>query len=258
MGYFPGGDRLTSDLAHYIGAGQLVRALVRSADGRIAAAFARGWATHVLADVLLHPLVNRAVGEWRGAASGAMTFADDPAAHIRVEQGMDAVLADRCGARALWPGRTRAVLPPVVWLLATAYRATYRFAPSKSALAASCRALRRGTPLLLRYGRAAVHLFARRAPARGAFAAARFATWLFPNSPAHSFARPCRPPDWLIAESLRVMTEFPTRFAALEANGFADLPDYNLDTGELEDAPYPPSRATREQLRTRVAGEPRG
>src|SRR5215207_3945903 len=48
MGYFPGGDKFTSDLAHYVGVGQLVRALVRSADNPVAAAFARGWATHIL------------------------------------------------------------------------------------------------------------------------------------------------------------------------------------------------------------------
>lgn len=258
MGYFPGGDRFASDLAHYVRAGRLVRALVRAAGARATAAFARGWATHVLADVLLHPPINRAVAELtRGPESGGLTFADDPVGHIRVEQGMDAAFSERFGASALWPGGSRAFIPPAVRLLAAAYRETYRFAPSEHRLLASCRAVGRGVPLLLGYGRVAVRSFGSRdlpAVAVGSgFAAARLATALVPWCPAYAFSRPCPPSERLTAAVLRVIDEFPARFAALEASGFEDLRDYNLDTGEPEEAPYAPAHATRERLRARSA-----
>ncbi len=247
MGYFPGGDRFASDLAHHVRTGQLVRALARSASGSTAAAFARGWAAHVLADVLVHPLVNRAAAELsRG------TSPDDHVDHIRVEQGLDAVLSARFGASALWP-QARAHLPTVVQQLAAAYRETYRFAPLERELTASGRAIARGVPLLLRYGRVAVRAIEGRSlPALaigGAFAAARLATALAPQRPIYAFSRPCRPSEQLTTEVLKVFEEFPARFAALEASRFADLIDYNLDTGEPEDVPYPPAHATRERLR---------
>ncbi|WP_171472051.1 zinc dependent phospholipase C family protein [Frigoriglobus tundricola] len=141
MGYFPGGDRFASDLAHYVRTGRLVRALVRAAGASAAAAFARGWATHVLADVLVHPLVNRAAAELtHGTASGALATPDGLVAHLRIEQGMDAALGARFGASALWRG---ASVPSaaIVRLLATAYRETYQFAPPERRLTASCRAV---------------------------------------------------------------------------------------------------------------------
>ena len=247
MGYFPGGDRFASDLAHHVRTGQLVRALSRSASGSEAAAFARGWASHVLADVLVHPLVNRAAAEL-----SRETPHDDHVSHIRVEQGMDAVLSARFSASALWP-QSHNHLPGAVQQLATAYRETYRFAPTERHLTESCRAIARGVPLLLRYGRIAVRaLEGRSLPALAvgsAFRAARLATALVPQRLVYAFSRPCRPSEQLTAEVLEVIEEFPARFAALEANGFADLIDYNLDTGKPEDAPHPPARATHERLR---------
>src|SRR5262245_36459925 len=54
MGMFPGGDPLFSDLAHYVRSGELTRTLVREARTDPQRAFAWGWATHVLADSLIH------------------------------------------------------------------------------------------------------------------------------------------------------------------------------------------------------------
>jgi hypothetical protein len=258
MGYCPGGDRFTSDLAHYVRSGRLARSLAASAGDPAAAAFARGWATHVLADALVHPLINRAAGELVGGRSSRpLTFADDPAAHVRVEQGLDAVIAARFGASALWAAGQRSFIAPAVRLLRDAYAATYGVAPSVRSAAASCRALARGVPLLLGYGRVVGRWFGRTdavADAAGvAFRAAGAATALFPRSVYHSLARPVAPPDGLVDEIVGVIDAFPARFAAVEARGLADLPDYNLDTGETDEAAarYEPAVDTREALRQR-------
>jgi hypothetical protein len=258
MGYCPGGDRFTSDLAHYIRTGELTRSLAGSARDGTTAAFARGWATHVLADALIHPLINRAAGELVGGRpSGPLTIADDPAAHIRVEQGLDAVIVTRLGASALWPGGNRSFITPAVRLLRGAYAATYGVAPSDRALAASCRALARSVPLLLGYGRVVGRWFARDdgwGTAVGvAFRTAGVATTLVPRSPVYALMRPAAPPGWLVDEILAMIDAFPARFAAVEARGLADLPDYNLDTGETDEAAaaYQPAVGTREALRRR-------
>jgi hypothetical protein len=258
MGYCPGGDRFTSDLAHYVRSGELARSLLGSADGPAAAAFARGWATHVLADALIHPLINRAAGELVGGHSaGPLTFADDPAAHIRVEQGLDAVIAARFGASALWPGGHRSFIAPAVRVLGRAYAGTYGVTPPDRALAASCRALARSVPLLMGYGRAVGRWFAGAdgvgAAAGVVFRTAGAATALLPRSPVGAFARPAPPPDWLVGEILAMIDAFPARFAAVEARGLADLPDYNLDTGETGDAAaaYELAVGTREALARR-------
>jgi hypothetical protein len=251
MGYFPGGDRFVSDLAHYVRSAGLARCLVRAAGGPVAAAFARGWATHVLADGLIHPLINRAAGELTGRP-GPRTFADDPAAHVRVEQGLDAVVGARLGAT--WRVAGRPPAGPVVGPLGEAFARTYGFRPARSALAASVRAADRAVPVLLGYGRAVARRFAggRGGPAGAAtdllFAAARVATAAVPRSPAAAFARPARPADRLVDEVIRVIDGFPDRFAAAEARGFADLADLNLDTGEPETAPYAPSSDTLDRL----------
>src|SRR5262249_13193581 len=140
------------DLAHYIRSGQLARSLLRSAPDPVTRAFARGWATHVLADALIHPLINRAAGELLGRGE-PLTFADDPVGHIRVEQALDGVVAARFGYPALPTAGCTAAFGSVVSALETGFRQTYGFAPPISRVAASFRALVRGVPMLLGYGR---------------------------------------------------------------------------------------------------------
>jgi hypothetical protein len=257
LGYFPGGDRLASDLAHYVCSGRLTEALVRGATDRISAAFARGWATHVVADALVHPLINRAAHELvRGMRDGALTFADDPASHIRVEVGLDATIADRFPTPDP-PGASRVVATRfVVPLLASAYRATYGLPRPASTLARSYRALTRGLPFLTRYRRLAAASIGRGIVARAAaaaFALARASTAWAPGTPAYAFARPLPPSEWLLGEVLRAVRDFPAHFETFEATGFESLIDANLDTGEPETVPYLLSHAAHEQLAARVS-----
>jgi len=129
LGYFPGGYRPLSDLAHALRSGDLTRALIRSARTPLERAFAWGWVTHVLADTLIHPLVGCAVGELHYGSPAYFVDGDsDQITHVRVEAGLDALYAER------HPELRRLRLGPVfdaraiAWLR-EAYVATYGAAP---------------------------------------------------------------------------------------------------------------------------------
>lgn len=265
MGYFPGGDRFISDLAHYHRSGQLAQTILRSAQDEICRAFARGWATHVLADTLIHPLINQAAGELvHGRLDGPLTFADDPIAHIRVEQGLDAVVAARFGTPMLRLSHAAAWSSELVGLLETSYSQTYGYHSPRRELWASCRALFRTPPLLLGYGRVAGWWLGEpkvsqpNAALCGGFATLRVLSRLSRRSLAYGFAYPVMPSPWLLDEVATVIEEFPERFARLEAEGLDGFPDLNLDTGEPADArkPYPPAIATAAEWQQRIQKDP--
>src|SRR6266568_1826896 len=77
MGYYPSGSKYFSDLLHYVRSGEFVTALIEeSAD-------------------IGHPTVNKIVAiefpKLRAKHGDAVTYADDPKAHIRTEFGFDMV-----------------------------------------------------------------------------------------------------------------------------------------------------------------------
>ena len=130
LGYFPGADTLLADLAHCVRSADLTRNLIGLATTHAELAFAWGWATHVLADIWLHPLINQAVEAMSGGSQPhEVSFAFDRASHIRVETGLDAVLPASGGwARSPAIGPRTPTLP--AGLIASAYRATYGFTAS--------------------------------------------------------------------------------------------------------------------------------
>jgi hypothetical protein len=260
MGYFPGGDRLASDLAHYVNSAALARALGRLARDDAGRAFAQGWATHVVADAALHPLINRAAGALAGRDTAA-TYADDPVAHIRVEQGLDAAVTARLGRPAA-PRVAGALRRATTALLEAAYRETYGLDRTRLRLGGSVRAAARFCPWLMTYDRV-VGWWLGKTPAAdrpgslltAGFGCARAVTRLAPRSVAFALAHPVAPPDWLLDAVVGDIASFAARFAALEASGFAAVPDSNLDTGEVEGWPpgYPlAARTVRELARRRV------
>lgn len=91
LGYFPGGHRLISDLAHRVRSGQLVRHLLTTAATPIERCFAAGWLTHVVGDLPIHPAIPREVGELvNGDRTRPLGGGSHPAEHVRVETGLDA------------------------------------------------------------------------------------------------------------------------------------------------------------------------
>jgi hypothetical protein len=96
MGYYPYGNRLFTDLTHYVRAGAFVSALVAEAGDLNEYAFALGAAGHYAGDGNGHPMgTNRAVPlaypRLRRKYGDLIAYADNPQAHLRVELGFDVV-----------------------------------------------------------------------------------------------------------------------------------------------------------------------
>jgi hypothetical protein len=143
----------------------------------------------------------------------------------------------------------------VVSLLETAYHATYGISRLRRRLLVSHRALVRFIPVLLTYNRVAgwwlgeVPGADRPSPlVRATFGLLRAVARATPRSASFGLAYPVAPPPWLVEEVQGVAHRFPEQFAGLEAGRLADLPDYNLDTGEVE-GPRPTYPLTLRTLR---------
>lgn len=99
MGYYPFGSRLFSDLVHYVRSGDFVTALLEEATDINEYAFALGALSHYAADITGHPFINQAVArnfpKLKTKYGPAVTFEQDPKAHIRTEFGFDVVQVAR-------------------------------------------------------------------------------------------------------------------------------------------------------------------
>ena len=266
IGYYPGCDHLLAELAHYLKPVDLVRAMIRQAPAGAGRAFAWGWATHVLADAWIHPLVNRGVGRklGRGGPAG-LSYAEDPIHHVRVELGLDAWYARNVDV----PGRlgpSPFCGPDATGFIADAYDETYRIRVDRRRLLASFRNATRLLPWMLRYERIIAPAMSRVATTVGARTRAdmavmafRAASRLVPGgSAARGLLRPDPPPDRLIEEVEPVLDGFADRFLVHYQTGLADLPQYNLDTG-IDEGESPEYLLSRASLRTleRLRGERR-
>ena len=94
IGYYPFGSKLFSDLVHYVRSGDFVESLLRQARDLNGYAFALGALAHYTADTRGHPLaVNRAVPvlypKLRSEYGEIVTYAENPAAHLKTEFGFD-------------------------------------------------------------------------------------------------------------------------------------------------------------------------
>ena len=95
MGYYPFGNKLFSDLVHYVRSGDFVEALFAEATDINEFAFALGSLAHYVADTVGHPTINTAVAlefpKLKAKYGSSVTYAQDPKAHIRTEFGFDVV-----------------------------------------------------------------------------------------------------------------------------------------------------------------------
>jgi hypothetical protein len=95
MGYYPFGNRLFSDLVHYVRSGDFVQSLLSEATDVNEYAFALGALSHYAADIAGHPSVNAAVAQGfpklRAKYGPLVTFDQDKKAHIQTEFGFDVV-----------------------------------------------------------------------------------------------------------------------------------------------------------------------
>jgi hypothetical protein len=95
MGYYPFGNKMFSNLVHYVRSGDFVDALIGESTDINEYAFALGALAHYAADIAGHPAVNAAVAaefpKLRAKYGPVVTYAQDAKAHIRTEFGFDVV-----------------------------------------------------------------------------------------------------------------------------------------------------------------------
>lgn len=232
IGYFPGGFRPISDLAHAVSPGELARALIHHSSSPRERAFSWGWVTHVLADVLVHPMVGCAVGELTHGSPGFFVAGDDdPVNHVRVEAGLDGLYARRHPEL-----RTCEFSVPLgersLGLVLAAYRDTYGVAPPPERLAEALTL----APRRMSQGLALASVAARAMPPGGGTGRRRTAFrrlrgFVGQQSVSLAFMLPEPPPLWLI-NAVRDMEEnFVEIFLEELEGGGASIPDANLDTG---------------------------
>jgi hypothetical protein len=94
MGYYPFGSHFFTDLTHYVRSGDFVTAMLRESADLDEYAFALGALAHYAADTNGHTLgTNRAVPllfpKLRRKYGDEVTYADDPASHLKTEFGFD-------------------------------------------------------------------------------------------------------------------------------------------------------------------------
>ena len=255
MGLYPGGNRLSSDLAHYGRSGQLARSLIREARSNTERAFAWGWLTHVLADVKIHPLINLAAGIARGCSP--ITYADDPQAHLMVEMGVDGGWYSHWRKAGL--GRLPRLPDELIGFLVRAYSSVYGRAISGAEAAASSAAWSRWQGFTIALAGAASQRLYGRVPAFHGFQeinrrAVKVCVGLFARrSLLHALTHPAAPAEEAATIIERAIGEFPERFLELQRAGLESLPDYNLDTGIVEEpVTYGPTRKALERLGEKV------
>ena len=100
IGYYPFGNKLFTNLTHYVRSGDFIEALIEEARDRNELAFALGALAHYAADSSGHSIgTNRAVPiiypELRARYGDEVTYAEHPSSHIKAEFGFDVLQVAR-------------------------------------------------------------------------------------------------------------------------------------------------------------------
>lgn len=252
MGYFPGGEHLLSQAAHVVRSGDLARTLHATADTPEQRAFAQGWLTHMLADVLVHPIINRAAADLLERERTASTLAWHQNAHIRVELGLDAIYVAR--HREIWTTRLRPFFDgrTARWITAACQHVYgVEFEP-RAVLRSHHQVVRLQGPLLflerlIALGREPAGPL-RRLMRRAFLTSHRLATWrVGPHSSAAAFLNTVRPSGALVKAVDGVMADFPAAYETFSRLLLESDISYSLDIGRVD----VPGQPTAEGIETR-------
>jgi hypothetical protein len=250
-GYWPGGDRLFSELAHLWRAGDLARALGEAAGGPVQRAYAWGWASHVLADLLVHPLINEANGELvHGTRDRPVSSTDDVLNHMRLEYGLDVAVFARHPDLERMRVR-RALHASAVSVLDEALRATWGWGPPRDRLVAyhatAAWAVRLSAVANRVHGARWTHRPLSAAIRALAGAAAPPRRWLpgawNGSAAAAAVLSPLPSPSWLVAEVESAADRFPETIGEHRDGDVPSVPNHDLITGAPEQDFVPPRTA---------------
>ena len=93
IGYYPFGNKLLSDMLHYVRSGDFVSNLIQESTTPDEYAFALGALAHYMSDTFGHPAVNHATSmeypKLRQRFGPTVTYNEDPRAHLQTEFGFD-------------------------------------------------------------------------------------------------------------------------------------------------------------------------
>jgi hypothetical protein len=100
MGYYPFGSKIFTDLVHYVRSGDFIEALLKEAQDLNEYAFALGALAHYAADneghsIGVNPGVPVIYPKVRAKFGNRVTYAQDPAAHLKTEFGFDVLQVAR-------------------------------------------------------------------------------------------------------------------------------------------------------------------
>lgn len=259
MGLFPWSEGLISRLAHESRTGALGRALVESARTDVQRAFAWGWVSHILADAAIHPLVNDAAG--RLDPNEAVADASFLVRHVTVEVGLDACYVRRMPEVSRQPLRDVFGPDDVVFLGSSLLRIC-GVAFDRRTLLASHRNVTRFYRLYLLLQRVIAEEQACVLSGSGEmpvtlkalrFALSRFVTTA---SPSFGFLHPLVPTRRLLKRVDAAVRDFDDRLDGLLDGGLAELPDYNLETGEIAETSLDEGSAAFRSPTPRMDGAP--
>jgi hypothetical protein len=234
MGNFPGGRSDFAHTVHTVRTGRMQRALMDSAVTMEERAFAWGWLTHVIADVLVHPLVNEDAARRNGGAASLVE-------HVRVEVGIDAWF---CWQHASLAGlRLRpAFVGTGYGFLSRAIRNVLDMNVSAHQLVQMERGLMIFSHAALRFATSLARHLCWGEPAAGPTPLSSAAVWhtasrLSPrNTVVHAYLNPHRPERPMLGRVDAALETYHTMLDALVVGGLRDLPDYNLEDGTIADA----------------------
>lgn len=257
LGYFPGGERLLSDLAHRVRSVDLTRSLIHAARSSTERAFSWGWVTHVLADRAIHPLVGRGVGEVvHGDPDRFVGGYHEPGVHLRVEIGLDVDCRQRYATPPVGrmaPVFDRRSIRFLSEVYGTVYGIEFGTRPFLTSHRATARASRGA--LLLTDLLARLHL--PDPPPR----TTRVVRWALQSAQDQLATRravatltlailnPIAPSGWLLEAVDAEVRAFPALFQEHFDTGLEGLENFDLDTGQT-DLPGIPTPIAREILRT--------
>lgn len=242
LGFFPGGPRRLSERIHHEYTGDFLRALGEEAEDEIDAAFAAGWALHLYTDCAVHPWVNSRV-------EALFSEGDGPAVpnrdlwHMRLEWGLDCRLLEQDQNRFLWeavlnfPGSSSTPGP-----LTRAAEKFYGENAGRDDISRGEEALKKWTRLLPRIflwcgnTRPKFKLaFPALAPIVKLTTGTVSGDWLATVNGwqnAAAVARPWRQNDADLQRAMRLGEQALQAFEDGWSEGFASLPNLDLDTAE--------------------------
>lgn len=261
MGFFPGGEHLLSLAAHAVRTGDLARTLHETADTPEQWAFARGWITHMLGDVLIHPLINREAHLLLAREGRAVTMAWHQNAHIRIELGLDTHYVAKLDRREI---RLRPFFDAGIarWIQAAFQEVHGVQLETKAILRSHHHVVRLQRPLLLlerllTIGNGPGH------PLRpivlcSLLAGEQFArSRLGLSSTPAAFLGAIRPAGGMVATVDEIIRDFPTSFTAFSRLILDGAANYSLDRGQVEvpGRPTPEAIVATQRLAARKAAQ---